>query len=134
MKLSALVTVNAITWVIMGIALGLYAPLALNIFGVPDIPSDDPLMYWNIAAFARLYGSALFGLGLILWALRGFIDTLAETARRGMVFSLLFANLLGAFVAATQSAAFWQTISGWLLMTIYLGFTIAYGVSLRNQS
>lgn len=134
MKLSTIVTVNALVWVVMGIALGLYAPLALNIFGVPEIPAQDPLMYWNVAAFSRLYGSALFGMGLVLWALRSFIDTLTAQNRRGVVFSLVFANILGAFVAATQSASFWRTSSGWILMAIYLVFTFGYAIFLRDQS
>ena len=134
MKLSSIMTANALVWAVMGIALGMYAPLALNIFGVPDIPSDDPLLYWNVAAFSRLYGSALFGMGLLLWAIRSFIDTLSTINQRGVIFSLIFANILGAFVAATQTASFWHSISGWILMAIYLVFTFGYGIFLRKQS
>lgn len=124
------ISVNAILWIALGIAFGLYGPLMLNLFGVPEVPSQDLLLYWNVAAFARLYGAALFGLGLVLLALRGMVTRASQQDQRGVLFSLIFANIMGAFVAATQSASIWQSAAGWILMAIYLVFIILYGILL----
>jgi hypothetical protein len=127
------ISVNAVVWVALGIAFGLYGPLMLNLFGVPDVPSEDLLLYWNVAAFTRLYGAALFGLGLMLWAVRGFILKSSMEDRRGILFSLVLANIMGAFVAATQSATIWQAAAGWILMAHYLVFALLYGVMLASR-
>ena len=131
--LQRLVSINAIVWIALGIAFGLYGPLMLNLFGVPEVPSEDLLLYWNVAAFARLYGAALFGLGLILLALRGMIARVSQQDQRGVLFSLVFANIMGAFVAATQSATIWQAAAGWILMAHYLIFAVLYGLMLASH-
>ena len=68
MKISKVINVNAILSMAMGIAFGIYAPLILAFFGIPDIPSEDVLLYWSVASFVRMYGAALFSFGILLMA------------------------------------------------------------------
>jgi hypothetical protein len=133
LKLNWIVSINAISFLIIGIAFGIYAPLVLNFFGVPDIPSEDLLLYWTTVSFARLYGATLFGFGIVLWALRSYLEATLPESRRGVIFSLVLANIFAAFVAATQSASIWQTWTGWILMIMHLLFALSYGVNLKEK-
>jgi Ca2+/Na+ antiporter len=133
MKLNWMININAVLFLILGIAFGLYSPLMLNFFGVPDIPSEDLLLYWTTVSFARLYGAALFGFGLVLWALRGYAASTPPDSRRGLIFSLLLANIFGALIAATQSVSIWQSWAGWLLLILYLLLILGYGLSFKER-
>jgi len=78
----------------------------------------DTITYWNVAAFARMYGAAIFGFGLLLWAIRGIVENIPNSKRRGILFSLLLANLLSIFVVVTQNFSIWQNPVGWILTLI----------------
>ena len=126
MKLTLLMTINAVLLVGLGIAFALYGPLMMAFFSVPD-KLDNALSYWQVAAFARMFGAALFSFGLLVWAVRGAIDQLSPTAQRSLLSALMLANLLGAFVAATQQSSVWQTPAGWIATGFFAVFSLAYG-------
>ena len=65
MKLTHLVTFNALLAAAAGVAFTLYAPIMLALFTVPEVLEGGALDYWSLAAFARLFGAALFGFGLL---------------------------------------------------------------------
>ena len=136
MKLSILVMIQAVTCLALGIAFTLYAPLMMAFFAIPDA-LDSPLAYWQVAAFARMFGVALLGFGLLLLAVRGFVDKLAPNSTRGILSALLLANLLGAIVAVTQQQSVWQTAAGWMAVLLYtvffIGYAIAYGQSQKKE-
>lgn len=128
MKLSNLLSLNALLALGFGIAFALYAPLMMAFFGVPEIPSEDILLYWIVASFARMFGAALFGIGLLLWAVRGVAvqpDTSPEV-RRGIIFAMLLANAMGAFVAATQQFSIWLSAAGLIVIAIFTALVVAY--------
>jgi hypothetical protein len=130
MKLSQLITANAILFIASGIAFVLNGPIMMAYFSVPARVEIDVLEYWQIAAFASMFGAALFGYGLLLWSLRGAIDQIPLGTRRGVVFAQLLACALAAFVSFTQSASFWGSAAGWIASAIYILLTIAYGAFL----
>lgn len=129
MKLTQLLTAHAILAIAAGIAFTIYGPLMMAFFGVPEIPSDDALLYWNVAAFARLFGAALFGSGMLLWAVRGpeVQAALAPEARRGLVFALLLANLVAAVTAIALQSQVWQGAAGWVTFGAFALLTLGYG-------
>ncbi len=127
MKLSRLVTINAILFIIYGIAFSLYSPLMMNFFAVPELQTIDSQGYWLLASFARMFGAALFGFGLLLWALRGSIDQASQATRRGIVFALILAYLLAAIVSATQQVSIWQGPAGWIATGTFVILLLAYG-------
>jgi Ca2+/Na+ antiporter len=129
MKLNLVLTINALLALGFGIAFALYGPVMLAYFSVPEIPSDDILLYWNVAAFARMFGATLFGFGLLLWAIRGVVDhkNTSPEVRRGIVFALLLANIMGAFIAITQQFSIWESPAGWVSIAIFLLLLLAYG-------
>ena len=129
MKLTHLLTLNAILFIALGIAFALYGPLMMAFFGVPEIPENSFQLYWNVASFARLFGAALFGFGFLLWAVRGVAESQATPpeTRRGIVFALLLANLMGAVVAITQQSSVWLSPAGWVATAIFALLTLGYG-------
>ncbi len=69
MKIDKLILFNAIIFIALGIGFALYGPLMMNAFGMLDFAEADGGIYWFTASFARLIGAALFGYGLLLWAI-----------------------------------------------------------------
>lgn len=134
MKLTQLISLNALLFIGLGIAFALYGPLMLAFFGVPDVEGMDVIAYWNTAAFARLFGAALFGFGLLLWAARGVLasenSTVSPEARRGIVFALVLANLMGVFMAVVQQFSVWQGPAGWGLVALFALLLLGYGFTL----
>lgn len=125
MKLSNLIMIQALVWIALGIGFTLYAPLMMAFFSVPD-DLASPLAYWQVAAFARLYGVTLLGFGLLLLAVRGALDTVGHSARRGIVFALLLAHLLAVVVTVSQQLAAWLTPAGWILVILQAFFVFGY--------
>lgn len=136
LTLTRWITINAILMMALGIAFALYGPLMLAFFGIADIPSQEVILYWNIASFARLFGAGLFSLGLLLFALRTPIahGELSGPSRRGVIFSLLLGNLLAAIVALTQQASVWNVWAGWVLSLVFAILMIGFGVFLARGS
>jgi len=128
MKLTQLITFNAILAIAFGIAFGVYGPIMMAFFNVPDTPGGTVDLYWLVVSFARMYGAALFGFGFLLWAVRSIIaqPTLSSVSRRGIIFSLLLANAMGCFVALVQQSAFWLSAAGWVTVGIYLVLLAGY--------
>ena len=128
MKLTHLLTIHAILALGFGIAFALYAPLMIAFFGVPELPEGNILLYWNVASFARMFGAALFGLGILLWAIRGLVENrkTPPEAVRGVIFALLIANAMSVFVAATQQMAVWLSPAGWMAIVIFAILSLAY--------
>jgi hypothetical protein len=129
MRLTHLLTLNAILFIAFGIAFALYGPLMLAFFGVPEIPENNVQLYWHVASFARLSGAALFGFGFLIWAVRSLADghVTPQEARRGVVFALLLGNLMGAIVAITQQSSVWLQPVGWAATAIFALLTVGYG-------
>lgn len=135
MKVSQIISINAVFAIALGIAFAVYAPLVMASFGIADTPSDDIILYWNIASFMRLFGATLFGYGILLWSLRSLIsktDVSASTLR-GVLFGLLLTNGLGLFVAISQQFAVWQSTAGWVLVVMYAVFVLLYGYLLLTM-
>lgn len=126
MKLSAVLTWNAIIWIAAGIAFAMYGPLMMSLFDIPEL-NIDPLTYWYIAAFARLFGAALFSAGLLMFALRRTADQMDERTRRGVVMALLIGSLVCLISSLVQQSSFWGTPAGWTTSAVFLVFTLLYG-------
>lgn len=127
MKLSQIININAILSIALGIACALYAPLVLSALGIPESNSNDVALYWNAAAFTRMYGAALFSYGLLLFAIRKIVpDPNQKPVRRGILFSLILGNIIALFTAVTQQVIVWGSTIGWILSAFYLVFPVLY--------
>ena len=126
MKLQHWITLHAALAIGFGIAFALYSPLMMVMFGIPDIPSQDVLLYWNVIAFARMFGGALFALGLLLFALRRPIEALSPEQRRGLVFALLIGNVVSLFIATTQQLSIWLAPAGVVAIVVFAILALGY--------
>lgn len=123
MKLSRVINLNAILSIALGIAFGLYAPLVLAAFQIPDDRSGDSLLYWYAVSFARLYGAIMIGFGLLLFSIRPMIEKADNNQfKRGFLFTLVIGSIIGFITCLTQQAAVWQDPLGWVLVGYYLFF------------
>lgn len=135
MNLRYIFTINAIVWMGMGIAFAVYAPLAMALWGIADIPQANVFFYWNVASFIRLYGAALFGAGLLLLSARDMmlsVDTQTNRHRR-LASAMALGNVLGLFVSITQQVQVWNRPAGLVLIGIYGLFAFLYGVILLTN-
>ena len=128
MKLSQLLSINAILFIALGIAFALYGPLMIAMFGILE-SEGSPLTYWYAASFARLLGAALFGFGFVLWALR----TQAGSSGQGIKVALVLAYALGFGVAITQQVSIWGTLAGWITSAVFLVLLLAYAYLLIKK-
>ncbi|HSO27837.1 MAG TPA: hypothetical protein VLS48_07180 [Anaerolineales bacterium] len=137
MKLTNVLTLNALLLLVFGIACALYGPLIAAFFGVPDLPMQEIDVYWAIVSFIRLFGAALFGFGILLWAARSiFAAPNNPEVRRGVLFALLLAHLFATVIVLVQQWSVWNTLAGWVALILFACFGAAYAYFLftRPQS
>lgn len=133
MKLKSFLVFNGILFAAAGIAFAMYGPLMMAFFKVPELQIDQS-SYWHMAAFVRMFGAALFGWGMAIWASSRGVDSLEPAARRALVFGLLLSCLVASFISLTQQSAIWLTVSGWVMSGMFVLLTLIYGVFLaRNR-
>jgi len=135
MKLSSLLRVNAILYVIAGIAFGLYSPLMLAFFDIMD-NEGSAIIYWYAVSFARMFGAALFGFGFIIWAAGGSIISplVSEEVKRKTGLAMILGNLILLIVALTQQVSIWGTSAGWIMSGIFLALLAGYARILFMKS
>lgn len=128
MKISQVLIVNAILFIAIGIGFTLYAPNALAFYGVSDLAGDNQLLYWNIIAFARMFGAALLAFGLVLFGIHNFFTNTADPdrIRRELLFSLLFSFIILSIVAITQQFSVWASVAGWITIVVFVIFLGIY--------
>lgn len=131
MKLTPILSLNAVLWIAIGIAYALFGYLMLNLFGIPDIPENSQaglLLYNNILAFTRIYGTALITLGLLLYSIRSLPANaqLAAETRRGIIFALALGNAIAAFIAVIEQFRTWQSFGGWIIILVSGVFFVIY--------
>lgn len=134
MKLSSLLRINAILYVVSGIAFALYGPLMMAFFGILDT-EGSAVIYWYAASFARMFGGALFGFGFLLWAVSGGLagKQVPEEARRKIVLALILSNFIALIIALTQQTSIWGTLAGWIMVVVFLALLGGYALTLiRN--
>ena len=131
MKITTILSVNAIIWLGLGIAFALFPYLMLNLFGIPNIPENSEAglaLYNHILAFSRVYGAALITLGLLLYSVRNLAadDHLALGTRRGILSALALGNVIAVAVAITEQFRNWFSPGGWLMILVPVVFAAIY--------
>jgi len=131
MKITTVLSVNAIIWLGLGIAFALFPYLMINLFGIPNIPENSEAglaLYNHILAFSRVYGAALITLGFLLYSVRNLAtdDRLALDARRGIISALALGNTIAAAVAITEQFRNWFSPGGWLMILVPVVFAALY--------
>jgi len=73
-----------------------------------------------------MFGAALFGFGLLLWSIRSGLADVSNQTTRGILFGLLLANLMGAFVSITQQSSVWNSTAGWIATALFTLLALGY--------
>lgn len=132
MKLSNILTINAIIFIALGIAFAVYGPLAMAFLKVPELDIEG-ITYWPIVAFGRMFGAALFGFGFLIWSIARTIDVLPGPAVRNAVRTLFLGNLILVAAAISQQAQVFGNLAGLLLTAVFVVFSLIYlWIILRN--
>jgi len=126
MQATFILRVNAITLIAAGIAFGLYGPLMMAFFAIPEMLAISADAYWQIAAFARMFGAALFGFGLLVLAVQHSFQDLTTASQKRILAALILGHLMGAFIAITEQSSIWWTPAGWVTTTVFAVFVLAY--------
>jgi len=116
MRLSLLMTVNAIVAVVFGLAFVIAPGQAGALYGVT---ADAQFRY-----LAQLFGSALVGFGVLTWAAR---NAPATDARKAIVLALFVSEGLGFVLALLGQIAGVVNTMGWSTVAIYLLLALGFG-------
>jgi len=116
MRLSLLMTVNAIVAVVFGLAFVIAPGQAGALYGVS---ADAQFRY-----LAQLFGSALVGFGVLTWAAR---NAPASDARKAIVLALFVSEGLGFVLALLGQIAGVVNTMGWSTVAIYLLLALGFG-------
>jgi Ca2+/Na+ antiporter len=124
---------NSIVFIAIGIALCLYAPLALALFKITEVEGINAIAYWYIVSFVRLFGAALFGSGLSIWTFSSSIIELSPRTRSGLLYSLIIGNTIVVITILTQQISIWQSTFGWIMLILFAAFLFGYGYLLSQE-
>ena len=116
MRLSLLMTINAIVAVVFGLAFVIAPGQAGALYGVT---ADAQFRY-----LAQLFGSALVGFGVLTWAAR---NAPATDARKAIVLALFVSEGLGFVLALLGQIAGVVNTMGWSTVAIYLLLALGFG-------
>lgn len=127
MNYRTMFVVNAIMALLFGLGFLFVPTRVLSLFGTETFVST----VW----IARLFGTAMLGLGLVLWFAK---DVRDANLQKGMGIALLVCAIAGLAVAGLgtlTSHAVLRTY-GWVVMLVYLIFGLGYGylVFLKPES
>ena len=109
---------NSAVALLFGLGFLFFPTRALGLFGTETFVST--------VLVARLFGTAMLGLGLALWFAKDITDT---KVHKGMGIALLVTAIAGLVVTTLGTFASHAVIrtNGWLVMLIYLVFGLGYG-------
>ena len=121
MKFKNLMVIKAIVCLVFGILLLIIPDRLLSLFGATL--SDGGIF------ITREYGAALFGNLFLCW----FAKNAAESdARRAIILALFVYDLIGFVVTVITIVSGVLNPLGWLIVFVYLFFTVGFGYFLVN--
>ncbi len=114
--------VFSVVYMLLGLSLFVLSPsFILQLFGVGLIPTDmtlkDTMDFWRVIGFLRVFGAAILFAG-ILFNFLAFIE--GEKNCRLVTSGIAVGSFLFFLMAITQQIAFWETIAGWMFLTVFI--------------
>jgi len=116
MKLSALMTVNAVIAGLFGIAFVVVPARILAIYGITVDAQFDLV--------GQLFGAALLGYALLTWTAR---NAAPSDARAAIVLALFVSNAIGFVIALIAQLRNVVNQVGWSTVAIYLLLALGFG-------
>jgi hypothetical protein len=121
MKLSALMTVNAIVAVVFGLGF-IVAPSQVASFYSPEVGAAEA--GGALRVIAQLLGAALVAFAVLTWVARNAPDS---EARRAILLALFIGDGVGFVIALIAQIGGAVNALGWSTVAIYLLFAIGFG-------
>ena len=115
MKLSNLLTINAIVALVYGISFVLVPTTVLSLYGMTQGTSE--------ALAGQFFGVALISIGLLTWFARNVADS---EAQRAIILALLISDVIGVIVAVLGTVNGVMSAVGWSAVGIYLLLALGY--------
>lgn len=116
MKLSTLMSINAVLAFVFGLAFVLVPTQTLSLYG----PSPDATLKY----VAQLLGAAFIGFGVLTWAARSMGES---EARKAIVLSLFISEAVGFVIALVGQLGGVVNTLGWSTVAIYLLLAVGWG-------
>lgn len=120
MTIQKAITTHAIFFIVLGLLFTLYSPLVFAWLGFTSLFADS-IEYWLTVSFARLFGAALCGWGMVILTYQRNLSSLQDYSpnQQRMLVTIILADGLLAFVSSIQAASVWGTSRGWLISAIF---------------
>lgn len=116
MKLSTLMTINAVVALVFAIAFVLFPGQVISWYGVTESAA--------LKFTGQLYGAALLSFGVLTWMAR---NAAASEARKAIVTALFCGEAVGFVISLIAQLGNVVNAFGWSTVAIYLIFTLGFG-------
>ncbi len=127
MKLSTLLTINAIVAILFGLGFLLIPDTLLSWYGV-DLPVAGIFI-------SRLLGAAFVAFATVSWEVRTADSAADSSAVRAILLSFFIGDILGALISLIYQVDGVANALGWTTVAIYLLLGLGFGYfSLRRAS
>jgi signal transduction histidine kinase len=134
MRFKTMATITAVIFIAAGFGFAFQDMSLARYFGsslrlsspVPQAPADRLkvlMMYAGLRSFIYMFGAALFGCGLLTWAIRNLKDAPAQTNASLALFGL---NVVAGGMALAQQLSIWKSKAGWITAGVFFAQAIGY--------
>ena len=115
MKLTTLLSINAVVALAYALGLLLVPASLLKVYGLTSGPGERLM--------AQFFGVALVAVGLLTWLARNVAD---PSAQRAFILALLISDAVGLLVALLGTLSGVMNVVGWSAVAIYLLLGLGY--------
>jgi signal transduction histidine kinase len=135
MRFKTMATITAVIFIVAGFGFAFQDMSLARFFGStmrlsrPLPPSSVDrvsllMMYAGLRSFVYMFGAAIFGCGLLVWAIRNLKEAAAQTNAALALFGL---NAVLGAMALQQQLSIWRTKAGWIAVGLFFAQAIGYG-------
>ncbi|MGH9831546.1 MAG: sensor histidine kinase, partial [Blastocatellia bacterium] len=134
MRFKTMATITAVIFILAGFGFAFQDMSLARLFGsslrlslpAPQAPADRlrvVMMFAGLRSFIYMFGAALFGCGLLTWAIRNLKDATTQTNASLALFGL---NVVAGGMALTQQLSIWKSKAGWITAGVFFAQAIGY--------
>jgi signal transduction histidine kinase len=134
MRFKTMATITVVIFIAAGFGFA-FQDLSLARFFGPSVRLSLPLpqapenrlrllmMFAGQRSFVYMFGAALFGCGLLTWAIRNLKDVTTQTNFSLALFGL---NVVAGGMALTQQLSIWRSTAGWITAGVFFAQALGY--------
>ncbi len=128
MRFKTMATVTAVIFIVAGLAFTFQDLNLIRAYGVwgwleYPIKQQEVILMFRMRSFVYMFGAALFGCGLLAWAIRNLKDAATQT---NATLALFGSNALAGALAITQQLSIWRSKAGWITAGVFFAQSVGY--------